>query len=269
MSARGADFVQSFDRGLSVIRAFRSERQRLTLKEVAEETGLTAAAARRFLLTLVELGFVAREGREFFLRPRVLELGYASLSGLQMATLVRPYVEDLVAEVDESAAVSVRTGADIVSLVRVPTRRMLTVALPPGSRLPAHCTSAGRVLLAGLSPDDLDAFAAGVDLDARTARTLVDPVAWREELARVARGGFAVVDQELEDGLIALAVPIRSASGAVVAALNLSVDAFRADRAALERTLLAPLRETASQIELVVRAVGPAGRSLDHLPGSS
>ncbi len=265
--ARGADFVQSFDRGLSVIRAFREERRRLTLKEVAEETGLTPAAARRFLLTLVELGFVARDGREFSLRPRVLELGYATLSGLHLPALLRPCVADLVAKVDESGAVSVLSGTRLVALVRVPTRRMMTVVLPPGSWLPAYCTSAGRVLLAGLDGPALEAYAAEVALEARTDRTLTDPVAWRDELERVGRDGYAVVDQELEDGLIAMAVPIKDATGSVVASLNCSVDAYRSDRDDLEARLLGPLRETAAQLELIVRAVAPGGLAARHLPG--
>lgn len=265
--ARGADFVQSFDRGLSVIRAFRDERRHLTLKEVAEETGLTPAAARRFLLTLVELGFVARDGRSFSLRPRVLELGYASLSGLHLSSLLRPCIEDLVAEVDESGAVSVLAGPRLVSLVRVPTRRMTTIVLPAGSWLPAYCTSAGRVLLAGLDEASLDAYAAEVPLEARTDRTLTDPDAWRAELGRVASDGYAIVDQELEDGLIAIAVPVRDATGKVVLAVNCSVDAYRADRAAVVAALLEPLRAAAGQLELVVRAVAPGGLSSRQLLG--
>ena len=266
---RGADFVQSFSRGLSVIRAFGADRHRLTLKEVADETGLTPAAARRFLLTLVELGYVTRDGRSFSLRPKVLELGYAALSVLHLATLLRPCVEDLVAEVDESGAVSVLSGTRLVSLVRVPTRRMMTVTLPAGSWLPAYCTSAGRVLLAALDPAALDAYAGEVALEACTDRTVTDPAAWRSELARVARDGFAVVDQEMEDGLIAIAVPVRDATGAVVASLNCSVDAYRADRPAVEAELLAPLRRTAAQLELVVRASAPGGLSNRHLTGRS
>jgi IclR family pca regulon transcriptional regulator len=268
VSARGADFVQSFERGLSVIRAFGGDRRRRSLREIAEETGLTTAATRRFLLTLVELGLVTRDGREFLLGPRVLDLGYATLSGLSVAELVRPYVEDLVAEVDESGAVSVLVGGEIVSLVRVPTRRMMTVALAPGSRLPAHCTSAGRVLLAGLDPASLDAFLEEVPLQACTARTITDPSMWRRELDRVRREGFAVVDQEYEEGLIALAVPIRDSSDNVVAALNVSVDAFRAGPGELEQRLLEPLRAVAARIEPVVWAVGPAGGLLRDLPGA-
>lgn len=267
MATRGTDFVQSFDRGLSVIRVFRSDRSRLTLNEVAKEAGLTPAAARRFLLTLVELGFVAREGREFVLLPRVLELGYASLSGSSPASLIRPAVEELVATIEESAAVSVLVGAEIVSIVRVPTRRMMTVALQPGSRLPAYCTSAGRVLLAGLTEAGLAAYFGEVVLEARTNRTVVDEAALRSELATIAEAGYAVVDQEMEDGLITLGVPVRDAAGTVVAALNISVDAFRADRRLLVGTLLEPLRATAEQIELVVRSIAPAGIAAHRLLG--
>src|SRR5271165_1771349 len=161
---RNSDFVQSLDRGLAVIRAFGPDRERLSLSEVARATGLTRAATRRFLLTLVKLGYVRNDGREFSLRPRVLELGYAYLSGLAMPEIAAPHLEELVARVRESSSISVLDGHHIVYVARVPTKRIMTVAISVGTRFPAYATSMGRVLLAGLTQDDLDRYLAEADL---------------------------------------------------------------------------------------------------------
>jgi len=255
-ATRSAEFVQSLERGLSVIRAFGPDRSRLTLTEVAHETGLTRAAARRFLLTLVELGYVRNDGREFSLRPKVLELGYAYLSGLSLPEVAQPRMEELVASVHESSSISVLDGTEIVYVVRVPTRRIMTVAISVGTRFPAYCTSMGRVLLAALDEDSLSRYLSLVPLRARTERTVTNPAALRKILAEVHQAGYAVVDQELEDGLVSLAAPIRDATGTVVAALNLSANAPRMDVVTLEATLLAPLLRTVEQIEGGLRAVG-------------
>ena len=172
---RNSDFVQSLDRGLAVIRAFGPDRERLSLSEVARATGLTRAATRRFLLTLVKLGYVRNDGREFSLRPRVLELGYAYLSGLGMPEVAAPHLEELVAKVRESSSISVLDGDHIVYVARVPTKRIMTVSISVGTRFPAYATSMGRVLLAGMSPDDLDRYLAEADLAPITARTVTDP----------------------------------------------------------------------------------------------
>ena len=255
---RGAEFVQSLERGLAVIRAFGPDRSRLTLTEVARQTGLTRAAARRFLLTLVELGYVRNDGREFSLRPRVLELGYAYLSGLSLPELAQPHMEELVATVHESSSISVLDGTEIVYVVRVPTKRVMTVAVSVGTRLPAYCTAMGRVLLAALDTGAIDRFFATIPLAARTERTVTDPGALRAVLTGVARAGYAIVDQELEDGLISLAAPIHDATGAVVAALNVSANALRIDVTAMEGDVLPHLLRTARQIEDGLRAGGAA-----------
>src|ERR1700722_11597480 len=169
-AARNSDFVQSLDRGLAVIRAFGPDRDRLSLSEVAKATGLTRAATRRFLLTLVKLGYVRSDGRQFSLRPRVLELGYAYLSGLAMPEIAAPHLEELVAKVRESSSISVLDGDYIVYVARVPTKRIMTVAISVGTRFPAHATSMGRVLLAGMSHSELDRYLAEADFEAFTAR---------------------------------------------------------------------------------------------------
>jgi IclR family transcriptional regulator, pca regulon regulatory protein len=253
---RNSDFVQSLDRGLAVIRAFGPDRERLSLSEVARATGLTRAATRRFLLTLVKLGYVRNDGREFSLRPRVLELGYAYLSGLGMPEVAAPHLEELVAQVRESSSISVLDGQHIVYVARVPTKRIMTVAISVGTRFPAYATSMGRVLLAGLPPGDLDRYLGEADLEPITARTVVDPDRLREMVRDVARQGYAIVDQELEEGLRAIAAPIHGADGTVTAAINLSAHASRVSMAAMRAELLPALLETARRIEADLRSQG-------------
>jgi IclR family pca regulon transcriptional regulator len=253
---RGPDFVQSLERGLAVICAFGPERPHLTLTEVAQITGLTRAAARRFLLTLVELGYVRNDGREFSLRPRVLELGYAYLSGLTLPEVAQPLMEELVAAVHESSSISVLDGNDVVYVVRVPTTRIMTVAISIGTRFPAYCTSMGRVLLAGRSAVELERYLAEVTLEPRTKRTITSTSGLREELEAVRRKGWALVEQELEDGLISLAIPIHDATGAVAAAINVSANALRVSAEELTRDVLPRLQATAAGIEEGLRAHG-------------
>ena len=168
-AARGNDFVQSLERGLAVIRSFDGDNPELTLSDVSRRTGLTRAAARRFLLTLVELGYVHHDGRAFSLRPSVLDLGFAYLSSMGLPEVAMPHMETLVTTVQESSSMSVLDGDSIVYIARVPTRRrIMTVAIAVGTRFPAYATSMGRVLLAGLAPDDLDAAIAGLDLHSYT-----------------------------------------------------------------------------------------------------
>lgn len=254
---RGHDFVQSLERGLSVIRAFGPDRPALSLSDVARATGLTRAAARRFLLTLTELGYVHFDGRMFSLRPRILELGYAYLSTLGLNEVAAPHMEELVAELRESSSIGVLDGDEVTYVVRVPTRRIMTVAIAVGTRFPAHATSMGRVLLANLPEAELDAYMARVELQPLTKRTVVDKRALRDELSAVAEQGYAIVDQELEDGLRSVAVPIREVSGRVGASLNMSTHASRATLEHLRRRILPRLTETARRIEVDLGVLGP------------
>lgn len=257
---RSTDFVQSLERGLAVIRAFGPDRPSLTLSEVARQTGLTRAAARRFLLTLTELGYVHSDGRMFSLRPRVLELGYAYLSTLGLNEVAAPHMEELVAAMKESSSVAVLDGDDIAYVVRVPTQRIMTVTIAVGTRFPAYATSMGRVLLAHLPAAELDGYLERTELLALTGKTIVDKKQLRAELAEIAAQGYAVVDQELEDGLRSVAVPIRDSSGRVVAALNMSAHASRATLEHLRRRVLPSLLETARRIEVDLGALGAAPR---------
>ena len=247
--AQNSDFVQSLERGLAVIRAFDAEHRELALSEVARLTGLTRAAARRFLLTLVKLGYVNLSQGRFSLRPRVLELGYAYLSSLTLPEVALPHMEQLVAKVNESCSISVLDDIDVVYVARVPTRRIMSITLAVGTRLPAFVTSMGRVLLAGLPDEELEERLARIEVTQLTSRTVTDKDALRVILAGVRRQGYAATDQELEEGLRSLAVPLRSSSGAVTAALNVSVHASRASMAALRREFLPLARRTAAAIE--------------------
>ena len=220
------EFVQSLERGLSVIRSFDAENARLTLAEVAQRTGLTRATARRLLLTLEDLGYVSSNGRHFSLTPRVLDIGYAYLSSLNIQQIAQPFLEALSERVNESVSVTVLDGADIIYVARVPTKRIMTISLGLGSRLPAYCTSMGRVLLAELTPAELAAIVPE-RLEPRTAHTIASRAELEDVLADIRRQGWALVDEELEVGLRSLAAPLRDASGRAVAAMNVSTNAGR------------------------------------------
>ncbi|GAA4475609.1 IclR family transcriptional regulator C-terminal domain-containing protein [Rhodococcus olei] len=250
MTEPSPDYVQSLARGLSVIRAFDSQRPRQTLSEVAKATDLTRATARRFLLTLVELGYVRTDGSVFWLTPRVLELGYSYLSSLTLPEVAVPHLEALTKRVHESASVSILDGGDVVYVARVPVSRIMTVSIMIGTRFPAFATSMGRVLLAGLPEAEFEKYLATVTLTPLTGRTIDSPGALRAEIAKVRADGYCIVDQELEEGLRSLAAPIRDASGTVVAAANISTQAARYSAAAVRKDLLPALLGTVEAISL-------------------
>jgi IclR family transcriptional regulator, pca regulon regulatory protein len=248
LTERGPEFVQSLERGLAVICAFDRDHAELTLSEVAAKTGVTRATARRFLLTLQSLGYVRTDGRFFSLTPRVLELGYAYLSSLSLPEVAEPHLEALVAEVNESSSVSVLDGDDVVYVARVPVSRIMAVAISVGTRFPAYATSMGRVLLSGLSEAELETYLGKVSLEKLTGRTVTTISALRTEVGRVRGQGYALVDQELEEGLRAVAAPIRDRTGRVVASLNISAHASRTSLEAMRRTFLPPLLAAAARI---------------------
>jgi IclR family pca regulon transcriptional regulator len=197
----------------------------------------------------MSLGYVRSDGRQFSLRPRTLDLGYAYLSSLSLPEVAEPHLEALVAEVNESSSVSVLDGDDIVYVARVPVSRIMTVAISVGTRFPAYATSMGRVLLAGLPDDELDDYLAKVQLSRLTGRTVASRSSLRTEILRVRAQGWALVDRELEDGLRAVAAPIRDRNGRTIAAVNVSVAASRMPLDAMRRTVVPPLVATAARIE--------------------
>jgi IclR family pca regulon transcriptional regulator len=243
------DYVQSLERGLSVIRAFDADHPKLTLSEVAALTGLSRAAARRFLHTLVRLGYMHNDNGRFSLRPRILELGYAYLSSLTLPEVAMPHLEELVEQVRESSSVSELDGEDVVYIARVPTRRIMTVAIAVGTRFPAYATSMGRVLLADKPGDWLDAYLTRTSLHGFTDHTITSAPGLRQELDRIKSRGWALVDQELEEGVRSVAAPIRDAEGRAVAAINISTHAGRRTLDSIVTDLVSPLLKTAERIE--------------------
>lgn len=253
---RGDYFVQSLERGLAVIKAFSADEPELTLSDIARRTGMTRAAARRFVLTLVDLDYVGVVDRRFHLRPTVLELGYTYLSLMSVPQIATPHLTRLSEQLKETTSLAVLDGEEIIYVARIGGRRVWSSGLTVGTRLPAFVTSHGRVQLAALPDAALDAYLATARLEARTARTTTDPDVLRERLLEVRKQGFALVDQELEEGVTSLAVPVHDRSGTVVASVNVGIHSGRLSPAALRRTALEPLRETAARIERDIALLG-------------
>lgn len=249
------DFIQSLAKGLAVINSFSRERRAQTLSEVAELTGLTRATARRVLITLLELGYVRQTGRAFSLTPRVLDLGYSFLSSFQVVELALEPMERLVNEVKESSSMSVLDGDEIVYVARVPTTRIMTIALALGSRLPVYPTSMGRVLLAGSSDEVVDDYIAKTDLETLTPHTITDKSDFRTTIEDVRSKGYALVDQELEEGVRSIAAPISNGRGEVIAAMNLSCHASRVTVARMEQEFRPRLIATAAEISASASAL--------------
>lgn len=253
---RDGDRVQSLERGLLIIRAL-SDSEPQTLSDVARRTGLSRAAARRFLLTLHHAGYVRQSGGRYSLTPRVLELGYAYLSSLTLPEVAQHHLEALVEQVNESSSVSVLDGTEVVYVARVPTRRIMSVSISVGTRFPAYATSMGRVLLAGLDDEELTAVLARIEFKPLTGGTITAADELAREIETTRRLRYALVDQELEAGLRSIAAPIRDPSRRVAGAVNLSVHASRASVTMMKRSLLPPLLETAAAIERDLAAGGP------------
>ncbi len=233
-------------KGLKVIEAFSAERTRLSIAEAAEVAGLDRATARRCLLTLADGGYADYDGKFFTLTPRVLRLGVGCLAAMPLPRVVQPLLDALSQEIGESTSVSILDGSEIVYVARAAQRRVMSIALMPGSRLPAYCTSMGRVLLAALEPEEALGILAGHPRPARTDRTVTEPDALMAILAQTRAHGFAFIDQEVEIGLRSLAVPLVNARGATVAALNVGLAASGDPPNAIAERLLPPLLKVKS-----------------------
>ncbi|HZC87669.1 MAG TPA: IclR family transcriptional regulator C-terminal domain-containing protein, partial [Steroidobacteraceae bacterium] len=235
-------------KGLAVIRAFARDHAALSLSDVARTANIPAATARRCLLTLEDLGYVTRSGRTFLLRPKVLELGAAYLESINIEQITKTHLEELARTTADSAALCVLDGTDIVYVARTSVRTLLRLEAHVGSRFPAHATSMGRVLLAGLSPERLNRYFEHAKLEALTERTVTDPAKLRGLIQDCRRLGYAAVEDELAYGVIALAVPVVDHQQRVVAALNSSSHSRRTTRARLVRERLAMLQEASREI---------------------
>ncbi len=248
-AASGArDFVGSLAKGLRVLRAFDGRTRQATLTEIAARTGLDRAAARRFLLTLAELGYVAREQRHFFLTARVLELSLPFLEGQSWIERALPAMERVAEATGESCSASVLQDHEIVFVARIPTRRILSVRLNVGSRLPAFHTAMGRVQLGFLSQEELWRRLQRVELHPFTPYTTVDRRALIERIREDRAQGYALVDEELEAGLLAIAVPLLDRAGEAIAAINVSCQASRVSRMTAKERYLPRLQEAAAEI---------------------
>lgn len=241
-------FVRTFARGLKVIEVMGQGAPRQTIADVAEAADLPRTAARRFLMTLTELGYTETDGKRYWLTPKVLRLGLSYIYTLPYWRQAQQAVEELSAGIGQSCAISVLDHDEIVYVVRMHTKRILPMSPSLGSRLPAHAVSMGRVLLAGLEDAALDAYLARAVLKKMTARTIVDREQLGAEIRRVRTQGYAWIDGELDDSICGLAVPIRDADGRTVAAINVSLPTGIYTEASACEQFLLPLRQTASRI---------------------
>ncbi|MGW0582012.1 IclR family transcriptional regulator domain-containing protein [Streptomyces sp. NPDC002920] len=260
-TSRSGESLQSLERGIAVLQVFSREHPALTLSDVAKLTGITRATVRRILLTLEELGHVRSDGRLFSLTPRVLNLGWSYLSSLNLEEIAQPLMRDVVRELDESCSMATLDAPDIVYVARVHTRHVMTISGGVGTRLPAHATALGHVLLAGLPPRELDDYLAAEPLQPYTSHTITETDTFRDALGEVAEQGWALVDQELELGLRAIAAPITGRTGRPLAALSISSASARTSLSDLRNRCLPPLLEAAEMISTALaqgagRAVG-------------
>jgi IclR family pca regulon transcriptional regulator len=246
------DFVASLEKGLLVIEAFDATRPRLTLSEVARLTGITRAAARRYLRTLTKLNYADFDGRYFSLSPRILRLGYAYLSSTALATRLQPFLERISEETGESSSAAVLEGDEIMYIARSATRRIMSIGLGVGSRLPAYCTSLGRAILAYQTDEAIEAYLERVRLEARTPKTVTDKARLRAILRETRAQGYAIVNEELEIGLRSIAAPLIQKSGQVSIALNISAQAGRVPAVEMEQRFLPSLKAASEALRYTV-----------------
>ena len=242
------DFMTSLGRGLVVLSVFSQHPREVTMSQISTETGISRAAVRRVLYTLEKLGYVGEQGRGFVLLPRVLGMGGAYVASSSMTAAAQPVLDALRDDVHESCSLGVLDGDDVLYVARAETVRIMSIGLRAGSRLPAYCTSMGRVLLAALPHDTLESYLERNPLRPRTERTVTRMDEFMDTLERVRREGVALVDQELEIGLRSIAVPVHARSGAVVGALNIGTQVGRISLGVMQSQLLPRLREAAQRL---------------------
>lgn len=249
MSESRRDHVGSLEKGLAVLDALAARPRGMTLTETADAVGLTRAGARRLLLTLVGTGHARQEGRLFLLTPRLLALARSWVEGVPLWEFALPHMRAVAAGLNESCSAAVLADTDVVYVARVAGERIMSVGLHVGTRLPAWCTSMGRVLLGGLAPQHLAELLLRSKLTQNTPKTVTDPDALARIVAAAAEGGYALVDEELELGLLSIAVPIRDRAGRIAGAINVSAQAARYTPDALKAAALPRLRQAAAEIE--------------------
>lgn len=246
------DFMTSLARGLAVIRAFSDQRRSLTIAQISHKTGIPRAAVRRCLHTLKQLGYADSDSNNFSLKPKVLTLGYSYLSSTPLTVSALPFLNQISRTLNESCSLAVLDDNQVLYVARSATSRIMSVALNTGSRLPAYCTSLGRAILAHLPPEVLDEYFATVEIKAYTDRTVVSVKRLREILEDVRKNGYALVEEELEVGLRSIAVPVRGASGEVVAALNVGAQATRVSSRQMKEEFLPVLLRGAQEMAVLL-----------------
>ena len=243
------NFMTSLARGLAVVHAFQERKRQLTIAQISHRTEIPRAAVRRCLHTLIKLGYATTDGRTYSLLPKVLTLGHAYLSSTPLAVTAQPILDRLSDQLHEACSMATLEGDEVLYVARSATpQRLISVDLSVGSRLPAYCTSMGRILLAALDDAALDDYLGHADLQIKTSRTLHTPEALRENIAEIRRKGWVIVDQELEVGLRSLAVPLKDSAGQVLAALNVGTHASRVSRQELESRFLPVLLEASREL---------------------
>jgi len=246
------DLVAGLEKGLAVIEAFYQERPRLTISEVAGRTGLTRAAARRYLLTLTHLGFVTQDRKMFALSPKVLRLGQSYMHSARLPRIVEPELHKLAYALKEASSAGVLDGGDVICIAATSAGRVVSPTLQPGARVPAYCAANGRVMLAALPQADVDDWIARQQLTPLTPHTITHPERLRIEIARARALGYACIDQELELGLRTVAVPLRNYRGDVVAAMNISVHASRMSMDQMVEHCLPPLLQAQAHLRMLL-----------------
>jgi IclR family pca regulon transcriptional regulator len=246
------NFMTSLARGLAVIRAFSDQRRSLTIAQISHKTGIPRAAVRRCLYTLKQLGYADSDGNNFSLKPKVLTLGYSYLSSTPLTVSALPFLNQISRTLNESCSLAVLDENEVLYVARSATSRIMSVALNTGSRLPAYCTSLGRAILAHLPPEELDAYFTRVKLKAYTDRTVVSAKRIRELLEDVRKDGYALVEEELEVGLRSIAVPVRGASGQVIASLNVGAQAMRVSSRQMKNEFLPVLLRGAQEMAVLL-----------------
>jgi IclR family pca regulon transcriptional regulator len=240
--------MTSLARGLEVMRGF-SREKRMSIAQLSQKTGIPRASVRRCLYTLAQLGYVGTDdGRSYALRPKVLGLGHAYLSSTPLVIAAQPFLDQVSEAVNESCSLATLAGEDILYLARSVTSRIISVTLNVGSRLPAHCTSIGYVLLANLPDKDLDLFLEKAELKAYTERTITSPEKLREQLEQVRQANYAIADRLMEIAVRSIAVPVRNAGGAVVAGMNVIVEAGRVSLRDMRALYLPHLQSAAAEL---------------------
>jgi IclR family pca regulon transcriptional regulator len=247
------DYVSSLARGLEVLRAFNRTRRKMTLSEVASETGNTRAGARRILLTLVREGYAVADGKLFDLTPQVLELGFSVLSSKGVWDIARPFIDHLSDEIQESVSAAILDKSDVVYVTGAQYHRIISVGIIVGGRFPAAQTATGRILLAAQPEESWARMIEGLQLKKMTDRTVTDPTEFRRILEDVREKGWCLVDQELEIGLMSIAVPVYNSNGLVVGAINVGVPTVRMTPEALVKVILPKLQDTVANISRALK----------------